>query len=52
MLPVYIPFFTRIIYALYIILAIFGIIKACKEENPELPIIGKIAMSIFGKKID
>lgn len=51
-IPVSIPFFSRIIYGLYVVLVIIGIVKANKEEDPELPVVGKIAMSIFGKKID
>lgn len=51
-IPVYIPFFSTIIYALYVVLVIIGIIKASKEDDPELPVVGKIAMSIFSKKID
>lgn len=50
-IPIYIPFFSRIIYILYAILVIIGIVKANKDEDPELPVVGKIAMSIFGKKI-
>ena len=34
------------------VLVVIGIVKACKEENPELPVVGKLAMSIFGKKIN
>lgn len=52
LIPVYIPFFSTIVYGLYIVLVIIGIVKANKEEDPELPVVGKIAMSIFGKKID
>ena len=52
MIPIYIPFFSNIIYGLYAVLVIIGIIKANNEENPELPVVGKIAMSIFSKKID
>lgn len=51
-IPVYIPFFSTIVYGLYLVLVIIGIVKANKEEDPELPVIGKVAMSIFGKKID
>ena len=47
-----IPFFSTIIYVLYIVLVIIGISKANKEEAPELPVVGNIAKSIFGKKID
>lgn len=51
-IPVYIPFFSTIIYGLYIVLVIIGISKANKEDDPELPVVGKIAKSVFGKKID
>ena len=51
-IPIYIPFFSTIIYGLYVVLVIIGIVKANKEEEPELPVVGGIAMSIFGKKID
>lgn len=51
-IPIYIPFFTTALWAIYIIGIIMGIAKANKGENPELPGIGKIAKSIFGKKID
>lgn len=51
-IPFYIPFFSKIIYGLYAVLVIIGIVKANKEEDPELPVVGKIAMSLFGKQID
>lgn len=51
-IPIYIPFFSKLIYGLYAVLVIIGIVRASKEENPELPVVGKIAQSIFGKKID
>ncbi len=51
-IPIYIPFFSTIIYGLYIVLVIIGISKANKDEDPELPVVGNIAKSIFGKKID
>ena len=35
----------------YIVLA-EAIVKANNEEDPELPVVGNIAKSIFGKKID
>ena len=47
-----IPFFKTFIYGLYIVLIIIGIVKANKDEDPELPVVGNIAKSIFGKKID
>lgn len=51
-IPIYIPFFSKLIYGLYVVLVIIGIVKANKEEDPELPVVGKVAMSIFSKKID
>ena len=51
-IPIYIPFFSNIIYGLYIVLVIIGIVKANKDEDPELPVVGNIAKSIFGKKIE
>lgn len=51
LLPLIIPFFRTALYVIYIIGIIFGIVKACKEEDPELPVIGTIAKSIFGKTI-
>ena len=51
-LPIYIPMLTTLIYGLYVVLVVIGIIKANNEENPEIPIVGEIAMSMFGKKID
>lgn len=35
----------------YILGIIFGIIKANNGENPELPVIGELTKSIFGKQI-
>ena len=51
-IPVYIPFFSTIVYGLYIALVIIGIVKVNKGDDPELPVVGKIAMSIFDKKIN
>lgn len=51
-IPIYIPFFSKILYGLYAVCVIVGIVKANKEEDPELPVVGKIAMSLFSKKID
>lgn len=50
--PIKIPFFSTIMYGLYAVLVILGIVKANNEEDPELPVVGGIAKSIFGKKID
>ncbi len=51
-IPIYIPFFSTILYGLYAVCIIIGIVKVSKDDNPELPVIGDIAKSIFGKKID
>lgn len=51
-IPFTIPFFSTVLWAIYIIGIIMGIAKANKGENPELPVIGGIAQSIFGKKIN
>ena len=50
--PIIIPFFSTIMMGLYLVLIILGIVKVCKEENPELPVIGNIAKSLFSKKIE
>lgn len=52
MLPIGIPFFKTLLYGLYIVLIIIGIVNANKETDPELPVVGNIAKAIFGKKID
>lgn len=51
-IPVKIPFSSTLTYGLYMVLIIIGIVKANNEEDPELPVVGNIAKSIFGKKID
>lgn len=50
-IPFNIPFMSSIIYIVYIASIVFGIVKVCKEEEPELPIIGDLAKKIFGKQI-
>lgn len=52
LLPLYIPFLSTALWVVYILGIIFGIIKANNEENPELPVIGSVAKSIFGKQIE
>ena len=51
-IPVTIPFFSTAVWGIYIVAIIMGIVKANKEEDPELPVIGGVAKSIFGKKIE
>ncbi len=49
-IPVCIPFFLKILYGLYAVLVIISIVKSNKDEEPELPVVGKIATFIFSKK--
>ncbi len=51
-IPITIPFFGTALWIIYILAIIFGIVKANKEEDPELPVVGELAKSIFGKQID
>lgn len=51
-LPITIPFFGTILWGLYIALIIIGIVKACKEQGAEIPVVSNIANSIFGKLIN
>ncbi len=50
-LPIYIPFLSTALSVLYLLCIVFGIIKACNGEAPELPLVGNLAKSMFGKKI-
>lgn len=52
MIPIIIPFFGTILWVIYILGIIMGIVKANNNENPELPVIGGIAKGLFGKKIE
>lgn len=48
-----IPFLSSIISILYFVVVIFGIVKVCQEnQDPEIPVIGNITKSIFGKVIN
>ena len=51
-IPFYIPFLSTIIFALYVVVGVMGIMNVVKLENPELPVVGGITKSIFGKMID
>lgn len=51
-LPIYIPFLSTALSVLYLLCIVFGIIKACNGEDPELPLVGNLAKSMFGKKIE
>lgn len=52
LMPISIPFFSTALWIIYIIGIVMGIAKANKEEDPELPVVGGIAKSIFAKKIE
>ena len=47
-----IPFVRTALWIVLIVASIFGIVKACNGQEPELPVIGDLAKSMFGKKID
>lgn len=46
-----INFISWLAYPVYIIFIILGIVKANSEDAPELPLIGNITKSIFGKML-
>ncbi|MCI8396954.1 MAG: DUF4870 domain-containing protein [Clostridia bacterium] len=50
--PIYIPFFSIALSVLYILCLVFGIIKACNEDDPELPIVGGLTKTLFAKKLN
>lgn len=50
-IPITIPFFSTLLWGVYIVAIIMGIVKANKDEDPELPVVGNLAKSIFGKQI-
>lgn len=51
-IPFNIPYFRYILSAIYIVCMVVGIVKACNEDSPEIPVIGDIATSIFKKQIE
>ena len=51
-IPLRIPLFSTALWIVYLVGIIIGIIKASKEEDPELPVVGSVAKSIFGKYIE
>lgn len=46
-----IGFITWLAYAFYVAFIIMGIVKANSDAEPELPVIGDITKSIFGKAL-
>lgn len=51
MLPIYIPMLSSLLNLVYVLAMVFGIVKAYKEQEPELPVIGDIAKNLFKKQI-
>lgn len=51
-IPVTIPFFSTLLNVVYFLGIIFGIVKANKGEEPELPVVGDIAKNLFKKQIE
>lgn len=51
-IPVRIPFLATGLWALYMVGVIFGIVKANKNEEPELPVVGDLTKSIFSKILE
>lgn len=51
-LPLQIPYISHILNLLYIIAILVGIVKACNGNEPEIPVIGNIAKSVFKKQIE
>ena len=49
---IYIPMYSTILNTVYLIVVIIGVIKVCQDTEVELPIIGKLAKSIFKKVIE
>ena len=43
---------SSLAYVAYIVFIILGIVKANNGENPELPVVGELAKSIFKKQIE
>ena len=51
-IPLNIPHIRYILIILYIAAIVIGIIKACSDDDPEIPVIGELATSIFKKQIE
>lgn len=52
LIPIYIPMFSTIVYAAYMVFGIMGIVKVYKGQDLELPLIGDLAKKIFSKVIE
>lgn len=51
-IPLSIPYLEYIIDGVYVVAIIVGIVKACSDDEPEIPVIGNLATSIFKKQIE
>ena len=51
-IPLSIPYFEYILNGIYVVAMIVGIVKACGDGEPEIPVIGDWATSIFKKQIE
>ena len=52
LIPVTIPFFSTVIWALQIVVMVIGIIKVVNNDEAEIPVLGDLTKSIFKSKID
>lgn len=52
LIPFTIPMFSTVVWALQVVLIVLGIVRVVKDEDPELPVIGGIAKSLFSKAIE
>lgn len=50
--PWNLQYLNYILYGVYFLTIIFGIVKACNNEDPKLPIIGNLSISLFKKQIE
>lgn len=51
-IPFAIPYFEYILKGVYLVAIVTGMVKACSSDEPEIPVIGNIAKSIFKKQIE
>lgn len=50
--PFSIPYFSSVISLLLIAIKVIGIVKVVNGDDPKIPVIGDIALSVFGSKIN
>ena len=51
-IPFNIPYLEYLINIIYLAAVVVGIVKACGDAEPEIPVIGDLATSIFKKQIE